>query len=129
MSGRLHILSKELRRSVALVTMLGAAACGGEVTVLQVDPNQVPSDADTVVVIYGDGFEWEYSPLFNAVQGDFRVFADDTELTDVEWLDTTRIRATVPAGIAPGLHAVVVEMEHRQEAASLDDALLVTASQ
>ena len=117
-----------LRQALAALCLVGLTACGGETTVLQVDPNTVPGDAETTVIVYGDGFEWEYSPLFNAVQGDFRIFAGDTELTAVQWLDTTRLQATVPAGINPGLYTVRVEMEHRQDDAVLVDALLVTSA-
>jgi hypothetical protein len=127
MSGQRGTTSRLLSQALMAGWLLAAAACGGETTVLQVDPNRVPEGSDTVVVVYGDGFEWEYSPLFNAVQGDFRVFAGDTELTDVTWLDTTRLQATVPAGLEAGLYPIRVEMEHREAAASLDDALLVTA--
>lgn len=129
MSSHLGTMGTLLRSAAAAAGLLMASACGGEAVVLQVEPNRVTDDAATEVVVFGDGFEWDYSPLINAVSGDFRVFAGDTELADVQWLDTTRIQATVPAGLAPGLYEVRVEMEHRMEPASLDDALLVTAAE
>jgi len=104
------------------------SACGaGDVAVVQVDPPLVSTLSDTVISIYGNGFELAYQPLTNATFGDFRVFAGDTELLNPTWIDTTKLEATVPAGVVPlACYAVTVRMEHRDNDATLDNALCVT---
>jgi photosystem II stability/assembly factor-like uncharacterized protein len=67
-------------------------------TVALVDPPSAPNDLDTPIVITGTDFV--------SVPA---VYLGDTSLSDVEWMTSTVLRATVPWGMDPGVYTLTVE--------------------
>ncbi len=70
-------------------------------TVTDVDPDTVPNDLDTAIVISGTGFA--------VITGTHvitppSVFLDETQLPDVTWVSSTRLLAGVPWGLGPGVY-------------------------
>ena len=74
-----------------------AAAPEAEPTIIEVDPSSAPNDLDTPIVITGTNFE-----------DGADVLLDGTSLEDVSWAGDTRLEATVPWGLDPGVYALNV---------------------
>jgi hypothetical protein len=74
-----------------------AAALDAEPTIIEVDPSSAPNDLDTPIVITGTNFE-----------DGADVLLDGTSLEDVSWAGDTRLEATVPWGLDPGVYALNV---------------------
>ena len=66
-------------------------------TVTLVDPASAPNDLDTLIAITGTDFV--------SVPA---VYLGDTSLSDVEWVTSTVLRATVPWGMDPGVYTLTV---------------------
>jgi hypothetical protein len=62
-----------------------------------VDPSSAPNDLDTLIAITGTDFV--------SVPA---VYLGDTSLSDVEWVTSTVLRATVPWGMDPGVYTLTV---------------------
>ncbi len=71
--------------------------------VRSISPNKGFSGHTTDVVISGDNF------LKSPTSSTFRAFLDADPLTGVTWVDSHTLQATVPAGLAAGTKALVVE--------------------
>jgi photosystem II stability/assembly factor-like uncharacterized protein len=66
-------------------------------TVIAVQPDAAPNDLDTAIVITGTNFE-----------AGANVQLDDTSLAGVTWIGGTRLEATVPWGLDPGVYTATV---------------------
>jgi photosystem II stability/assembly factor-like uncharacterized protein len=74
-----------------------AAAPEAEPTIIEVDPSSAPNDLDAPIVITGTSFE-----------DGAGVLLDGTSLEDVSWVSGTRLEATVPWGMDPGIYDLTV---------------------
>lgn len=83
-------------------------------TVAEVDPDSAPNDLATPIVITGTGFDTTLS-----------VYLGDTALEDVIRVSASRLEATVPWGMEPGIYTLIVENPDAQSG-SLPDAFTVT---
>jgi photosystem II stability/assembly factor-like uncharacterized protein len=79
-----------------------------------IDPSSAPNDLDAVIVITGTDFV--SMPA---------VYLGDTSLSDVEWVSSTVLRATVPWGMDPGVYTLTVS-NPGGESSSLANAFTVT---
>lgn len=96
--GLLFLYLAMIRSSAsAFVPSLAATAPADIPTVTAVNPDFAPNDLDTPIVITGTGF------AVNAT-----VQLDSTELEDVGWVSATRLTATVPWGLDPGVYTLTV---------------------
>ncbi len=91
-----------------------SAAPAAAPTVTAVDPPSAPNDLDTAIVITGTNFE--------AGAG---VQLGGTPLPEVNWVSDTRLEATVPWGLDPGVYTVTV-VNPGGESGSLSNAFTVT---
>jgi len=91
-----------------------ALAAPLDLTVLEVGPSYAPNDLDTRVIITGTDF------IFTPT-----VYLGNTSLEDVEWMSATRLMATVPWGMTPGVYTLTVE-NPSAESTSLANAFTVT---
>ncbi len=82
--------------------------------VTAVDPVEAPNDLDTPILITGTGF----TALPTVTLG-------STLLEDINWVSSTRLEATVPWGMAPGVYALTVE-NPGGDSGSLTGAFTVT---
>jgi photosystem II stability/assembly factor-like uncharacterized protein len=83
-------------------------------TVTVVDPSSAPNDLDTLISITGTDFV--------SVPA---VYLGDTSLSDVEWMTSTVLRATVPWGMDPGVYTLTVS-NAGGESGDLPNAFTVT---
>jgi photosystem II stability/assembly factor-like uncharacterized protein len=91
-----------------------AAAPEAEPTIIEVDPTSAPNDLDTPIVITGTNFE-----------DGADVLLDGTSLEDVSWAGDTRLEATVPWGMDPGVYDLTV-VNPGGESDDLPNAFTVT---
>ena len=75
-------------------------AQGSLLTLISVQPDQVANDVDTPIEISGDGFLNE--------SGNPQVFLDETQLTQVSWIDGNTLVAQVPWGLKTGSYTLKV---------------------
>lgn len=80
-----------------------------------VDPAAAPNDLDTPILIGGAGFS--ATPM---------LYLGDIALTEVTWLDSASLSATVPWGLAPGTYPLTV-VNPDEASATLPAAFTVTA--
>jgi len=83
-----------------------ALAAPLSLTVTAVDPAVAPNDIDTPIVIQGTGFTATLSGT--EVITAPTVYLGDEGLTDVTWVDTTTLSATVPWGLIPDIYPLTV---------------------
>jgi hypothetical protein len=84
------------------------ASAGGLVapTVTAIEPSAAYNDIDTRITIAGEGFAAETSG--GVVTAAPLVSLGTRPLTDVTWVDTQTLTATVPWGMLPGVYALTV---------------------
>ncbi|HVO20619.1 MAG TPA: hypothetical protein VMU15_15275 [Anaeromyxobacter sp.] len=96
---------------LAAAALLSACGGGGNHYPAPAPRSVVPSAGFTgqavAVRILGDGFLAK--PDGSGVDRQQRAWLDDTELTDVTWIDAQTLTATVPPTIPPGLKTLRVE--------------------
>lgn len=97
----------------ALVLGPGLAACGGASAprVDHVSPEVILEGEGVTLAIHGANFTWRYDGFADRVEGGLVARVADVRLEDLEWVDTTELRARLPSGLAPGRYAVVVASE------------------
>jgi hypothetical protein len=105
------------RAAIALAGM--ALACASEVALpppapASVEPALGYSNMSVPVTIHGDAFYLRASQSVEgrdgtSVSAGFRAWLGAVELEEVAWVDASTLAATVPAGLGPGLHPLVVE--------------------
>jgi photosystem II stability/assembly factor-like uncharacterized protein len=83
-------------------------------TVTLIDPSSAPNDLDVSIVITGTDFV--SMPV---------VYLGDTLLSDVKWVTSTVLRATVPWGMDPGVYTLTASNPDG-ESSSLTNAFTVT---
>ncbi len=119
MSHRAHPTTPSLLRRTSLLALTLAAAAGCTATPdltprpARITPGGGPADVATAVTIAGDGFlprvVQSASGGPSSLGTTHRAWLDAVELADVIWVDAHTLRATVPAGLALGPHALTVE--------------------
>lgn len=107
-------------RALLLLVVLSSACSGmtpsGEEAAPQpseVVPPSGSSATPTPVAIHGSRFyaraEQPSGGGSPTLETRHRAWLGEAELEDVNWVSTTEIKATVPAGLAPGEHGLTVE--------------------
>lgn len=102
-----------------LLVLLGSVspntlAAPATLAVSEVEPASGPNDLDTPIVITGTDFAAPPTVTLGM-----------TTLDDVGWISATRLTATVPWGLDPGVYTLTVE-NPGGDSASLTDAFTVT---
>ena len=123
----------------AIATVLLAAlellACGGtgvaDPVPTAMEPDRGYVENPTPVAIRGDGFLVRASQPASGgpttLDVRHRAWLGGTELQDVAWIDVHTLHATVPAGLPPGAHPLVVESPFGRTG-RLDAAFTVVAA-
>ena len=102
------------RISYGISNAAPAARLPAAPTLVLLDPSSGPNDLDTPVIISGTSFA--ATPT---------VYLGDASLEDVIWASPTRLQATVPWGMEPGVYTLTVENPDG-ELGILTDAFTVT---
>jgi photosystem II stability/assembly factor-like uncharacterized protein len=105
---QLHLLLKWFNLTTILVLSVfylsrsgtSVLAQDSTLTLTGVQPDQAANDIDTLIEIYGSGFLNDTS--------DPQVFLDETQLTQVSWVDEETLTAQVPWGLKPGFYTLKV---------------------
>ena len=91
--------------------------------ITQVDPSSAPNDLDTTIIITGIGFTAEFSDT--VVMTPPVVYLGNVALSDVSWITSTTLTATVPWGMNSGIYTITVSNPNG-EVGSLTNAFSVT---
>ncbi len=102
---------------------LAASTETAALTVTAVDPTSAPNDIDTAIVIAGTGFVPELTGTITMPPA--MAYLGAAELEDVTWVSSTMLTASVPWGLAPGVHTLTV-VNADGGTASLTNAFTVT---
>ena len=120
-------------RALACAGLLALSCSGAEPESprpVSMEPARGDAAAPVRVVIRGEGFLARPSvePSDGAsLDPRHRAWLDDTELTDVTWVDVRTLEATIPSGLTPGSKRLVVENAFARRGA-LDEAYEVLES-
>lgn len=125
------------RRALAIAAAVALAACGAEQGLpgpapASIEPAEGYTIGDVEVLIRGEHFHLRASQDVEGRSGDhvaeaFRAWLGEVELLGVTRVDEATLAATVPAGLAAGRHALVVEAPGGARGA-LPDAYLAVAT-
>ncbi len=104
-------------------TALAVAAPADAPTITQVDPSSAPNDLDTPIIITGTGFTAGMSGSLVIMQPTVRL--DGLALTDIGWVSSATLTATVPWGLDAGVYTLTV-VNPDEQSGSLTNAFTVT---
>lgn len=114
---RRRVPARRREGALLLVAALALVGCAASPDLTprpaRLTPGGGPSGVTATVTITGAGFlprvVQSASGGPQSVDTTHRAWLDDVELADVTWVDTGTLRATVPAGLPLGPHALTVE--------------------